>query len=128
MASFKNALGCFLRLRDFGPCEAIKPHSVVSQGPVGGVFDLTGKLPSSKEGGLRFLRGEAPAPHYRLAKAGLQFEPSVSGSRCAFASLVRHLDGLAEMRDRLLEGRAAQRLVAGLAPPFDRVIGEPSTA
>jgi hypothetical protein len=27
------------------------------------------------------------------------------------------------MRDRFLEGGAAQRLVAGLAPPFDRRVG-----
>ena len=37
---------------------------------------------------------------------------------------VRHLDRLAEMGDRLLEGRAAQRLVARLAPPFDREVVE----
>jgi hypothetical protein len=28
------------------------------------------------------------------------------------------------MGDRLLESRAAERLVAGLAPPFDRRVGE----
>ena len=33
---------------------------------------------------------------------------------------VRHLDRLAEMRDRFLERRAAERLIARLAPPFDR--------
>ena len=38
---------------------------------------------------------------------------------------VRHCDRLAEMGDRLLEGRAAQRLVARLAPPFDGEIVEP---
>ena len=32
---------------------------------------------------------------------------------------VRHRDRLAEIRNRLLEGRASQGLVAGLAPPFD---------
>ena len=37
---------------------------------------------------------------------------------------VRHRDRLAEMGDRLLEGRAAQGLVARLAPPFDREIVE----
>ena len=37
---------------------------------------------------------------------------------------VRHRDRLAEMGDRLLEGGAAQRLVAGLAPPFDGEIVE----
>ena len=40
------------------------------------------------------------------------------------ARLVRHGDRLAEMGDRLLEGRAAQSLVARLAPPFDREIVE----
>ena len=40
------------------------------------------------------------------------------------ARLVRHRDRLAEMGDRLLEGRAAQRLVARLAPPFDGEIVE----
>ena len=38
--------------------------------------------------------------------------------------LVRHRDRLAEMGDRLLEGRAAQGLVARLAPPFDRKVVE----
>jgi hypothetical protein len=37
---------------------------------------------------------------------------------------VRHGDRLAEMGDGLLEGRAAQGLVAGLAPPLDRLIVE----
>ena len=37
---------------------------------------------------------------------------------------LRHGDRLAEMGDRFLEGRAAQRLVARLAPPFDREIVE----
>ena len=40
------------------------------------------------------------------------------------ARLVRHRDRLAEMGDRLLEGRAAERLVARLAPPFDGEIVE----
>ena len=38
--------------------------------------------------------------------------------RCR-SRFVRHLDRLAEMGDRLLEGRAAQSLVARFAPPFD---------
>ena len=32
------------------------------------------------------------------------------------------------MRDRFLEGGAAQRLVAGLAPPFDRGVGHAGLA
>jgi|ERR1700674_435299 len=44
--------------------------------------------------------------------------------RRADPGLVRNLDCLAEMRCRLLKRGAAQRLVAGLAPPFDRSFGE----
>ena len=39
---------------------------------------------------------------------------------------VCHLDRLAEMGDRFLESRAAQSLVAGFAPPFDREVAEAS--
>ena len=39
------------------------------------------------------------------------------------ANAVRHLDCLAEMRDRFLKRGAAQRLIAGLAPPFDGRVG-----
>ena len=39
--------------------------------------------------------------------------------------LVRHRDRLAQMGDRLLEGGAAQGLVAGFAPPFDCQLIEP---
>ena len=38
--------------------------------------------------------------------------------------LVRHRDRLAEMGDRLLEGRAAERLVARSSPPFDGEVVE----
>ena len=37
---------------------------------------------------------------------------------------VRHRYRLAEMGDRLLEGGAAQRLIARFAPPFDREVVE----
>jgi hypothetical protein len=59
-----------------------------------------------------------------LAVAGLQFQPlAVFGGFARPRSpdrLVGEFDRLAEMRDRLGESRAAQRLVAGFAPPFDR--------
>jgi hypothetical protein len=42
----------------------------------------------------------------------------------ALPHLVRHFDRLAEVGDRLLESRAAQSLIARLAPPFDREIIE----
>jgi hypothetical protein len=38
---------------------------------------------------------------------------------------IGHRDRLAEMGDRLLEGRAAERLFARLAPPFDGEIVQP---
>ena len=50
--------------------------------------------------------------------ARLPLVPSNKGQR------LRHFDRLAEMGDRLLEGGAAQRLVARLSPPFDREIVE----
>src|ERR1700719_994702 len=46
------------------------------------------------------------------------------GSRCGTRTLVSHLDSFAEMCNRLLKGGTAQRLVAGLAPPLDRRVGE----
>jgi hypothetical protein len=62
---------------------------------------------------------------------GLQFPSLTVCSRVLQAArrscdrLVRHLDRLAEMGDRLLERRAAQSLVARLAPPFDGEVVEP---
>ena len=44
--------------------------------------------------------------------------------RLPAAGIVRHGYRLAEMRDRLLEGRAAQGLIARLAPPLDREVVE----
>ena len=64
-----------------------------------------------------------------MAVCGLQFQPLARrAGRSRFARpraarLVRQLDRLAEVRDRLGEGGAAQSLVAGFAPPFDRKLG-----
>ena len=67
----------------------------------------------------------------RVAIGGVQLRQPLTYSGHAawrtprrLARLVRHGDRLAEMGDRLLEGRAAQRLVARLAPPFDGEIVE----
>ena len=46
------------------------------------------------------------------------------GIRRRRGEFVGQFDRLAEMRGGLLEGGAAQRLVAGLAPPFDRWLVE----
>ena len=56
----------------------------------------------------------------------MQLRGSAGSRRRASVSpaLVRHGDRLAEMSDRLLEGGAAQGLIAGLAPPFNRQIVE----
>ena len=70
-----------------------------------------------------------------LAEAVCNFSRSTAeagavAARCVEAldrrarRLVRHRDRLAEMGDRLLEGGAAQGLVARLAPPFDREVVE----
>ena len=88
------------------------------------------ELGSASEGGFRFLGGEAFAPHDGLAVVWSAVSaadwprrsPRLSRGRAA-ARLVREFDRLAEMRDRLGEGGAAQSLVAGLAPPFDREVG-----
>ena len=83
-----------------------------------------------RESGFGLLGGEALGIHHRSAVVGLQPQSSDLRRRhlltpiAKLRRLVRHLDRLAEMGDRLLEGRAAQRLIARLAPPFDREIVE----
>ena len=84
----------------------------------------------ARKGGFRFFGGEALGPHHRLAVVGLQLQPLVRGDGLSWnprrrpRRLVRHGDRFAEMGDRLLERGAPQRLVAGLAPPFDREVVE----
>src|SRR5208282_5324122 len=51
-------------------------------------------------------------------------EDGVGARRSVASRLVRHRDRLAEMGDRLQERRAAQGLVARLAPPFDGEVVE----
>ena len=65
-------------------------------------------------GGAMAVRGD-----HRVSVKDL--EPEVAGLPFRPASQrLRHLDRLAEMRDRFLEGRAAQREIARLAPIFNR--------
>ena len=55
----------------------------------------------------------------------MQLPPLTRDAPCLpVIRLVRHGDRLAEMGDRLLEGRAAQRLIARPAPPLDGLIVE----
>src|SRR5579863_286090 len=88
-----------------------------------------GKLLGTTERVLRLRRRITLRPHHRLTVVCLQLEPLLPGrscrrAQCAFALLVCHLDGFAEMSDCLLEGGAAKRLVAGFSPPFDRGVGK----
>ena len=92
-----------------------------------GIAYFRRKLPDAREGRLRFVGGEALGPHHGLAVASLQFQALTGRSglsgvapRSGPANVVREFNRLAKVRDRLSEGGAAQRLVAGFAPPFDR--------
>jgi hypothetical protein len=54
----------------------------------------------------------------------VQSPPLTRAFNLRAARLVRHRNRLAEMGDRLLEGRATQGLITRLAPPFDRKVVE----
>src|SRR5271168_3809578 len=107
------------------------PLSVIGGKSLGWIIDISRKLLGATDSSLGFLGGVTLGPHKGLAVTSLQLQPLADRRRCrrrrrtrrTFTLLVRHLDGLAEMRDCFLEGGAAQRLVAGLAPPFDGIIG-----
>ena len=59
-----------------------------------------------------------------MAETGLEPCPCDVGRCGRTRTLVSHLDSFAEMCNRLLKGGTAQRLVAGLAPPFDRGVSK----
>ena len=88
------------------------------------------RFAGSSEGLHCFRRPMASRRYERVAIGDVDLRQSLTYSGRAGrpprrgARPVRHLDRLAEMGDRLLEGRAAQRLIAGFAPPFDRGFGE----
>jgi hypothetical protein len=109
------------------PHKASGPQTVVGRESLGRVFDAGRKLASPSERSARFQQGMSSPMKHCVSVSRLQAHPRQPlyrgiGLR-ALAGFVRHLDGLAEMRYRLLEGGAAQCLVAGLAPPFDRRVG-----
>ena len=120
------------RRLEFASDERQGPLTVGRREALGKVVGIGRKLGRAREGGLGFVGGEALGVHHRLAIVGLKLQTlarggaSVSRSmprRCG-VRLVRHGDRLAEMGDRLLKRRAAERLVARLAPPFDSEIVE----
>ena len=110
---------------------AADPQTVVGRQSFGRILVARRRLAGSGEGFRRFRRAVAARREERVAVGDVQLRQSLARSGRAAcrpprrrARLVRHRDRLAEMGDRLLEGRAAQRLVARLAPPFDREIVE----
>ena len=81
-------------------------------------------LPCSCERFCRLRRPIASRRDQRIGVGGVQSRPLARVARLPALRLVRHRDRLAEMGDRLLEGRTAQSLVPRLAPPFNREIVE----
>ena len=117
--------------RQFASHVAADPQAVVGRQSLGRVLVARRQLAGSGEGFRRFRCAVAARGDQRVAIGDVQLRQSlVRSGRAAWrpprrrARPVRHRDRLAEMGDRLLEGRAAQRLVARLAPPFDREIVE----
>ena len=107
------------------PHEAADPQAVVGRQPFRRVLVADCGLASPCEGLGRLRRAIAARRDQRVAVGDVQSLPLARARRLPARRLVRHRDRLAEMGDRLLEGRAAQGLVARLAPPFDREIVEP---
>src|SRR5208282_939148 len=69
----------------------------------------------------RLRRAMAARSYERVGVGDAQLQQTARVARLLPSSrLVGHLDRLAEVRDRLLERRAAQRLIPGDAPIFDR--------
>ena len=68
----------------------------------------------------RLRRASAARRDQRISVRDLEFLPLARDA----PRLICHRDRFAQMGDRLLEGGAAQRLIAGLAPPLDGEIVE----
>ena len=127
----EEAFGCIVGRPEFAARMQSDPSRVMRLHALGDIVALGHERFRFREDRLRLLGGEAFRPRHRQAVAGLQFQPLIRGSgsirryfRRRSGPLVRHLDRLAEMRDRLGERRAAQSLIAGLAPIFDRLFGQ----
>ena len=109
-----------------------RPQSVVGRETLHRIIAAAGEFTGAVERNLCFRGLHSTRLQEGIAIGGLQLQSLATRSRRSRAvrrpiagrQPVRHLDGLAEVRDRLLECRAAQRLVAGLAPPFDGGVDE----
>ena len=104
---------------------AAGPQTVVGRQPFRRVFVAAGPLARPCEGFGRLRRALSSHREERVAIGDVQLRPLARvARRLPAVCLVRHGDRLAEMGDRLLKGRAAQSLIARLAPPLDREVVE----
>ena len=126
----KRTLGNIPSRTEFPAQQSPNTLAIKRGKPLSGTFGARRESARSFERGLGLVCRPTLRPHDRLSIVGLQLHPLARlrlgnrGRRGAPRRLVRHGDRLAEMGDRLLEGGAAQRLVARLAPPFDGEIVE----
>src|ERR1700735_231281 len=111
-------LCCFLRSGILAAHKHSLAIRVIGGKPRRVAFGLPRELGDPREGGLRFLSGEALGPHHRSAIVCLQLKALARGGgapssrpRAAAPLHVRHRDRLAEMGERLLERRTAQGLI-----------------
>ena len=128
----KEGFSCFTRLAILATHEACQALPVVGDKARIRAFGRSREFAGALVGGAHFVGGKALQPHRCMTIVGVQLQKSarntcVSGPLLRSCSLrfVGHRDRLAEMGDRLLVGRAAQRVFARLAPPVDRQIVEP---
>ncbi len=104
---------------------ATRPEPVIGRESRVDVRRVRAEFVRAHESGDGFGRAMAMRGDHGVAVGDLQLELRSCPVRLPRArNRLRHLDRLAEMRDRLLEGRAPKREVAGFAPIFDRGRGE----
>jgi hypothetical protein len=123
----EESIGVSSCRRQLATDGAAEPQAVVGRQPFGRVLVARHGFASLGEGFRRFPRALAACRQERVAIGHMQLRPLArAASRLPASRLVGHGDGLAEVGDRLLEGRPAKGLVAGLAPPFDGEVVEAS--
>jgi len=123
----QEKLGHFARRCRFAANMMPDPNTVIGGKSLRRVFHLARQFAGAREGRARVRRVISLGPDQRIAEAGLQVQPvdARRGSRRRRGDFVGQLDRLGEMGGGFLEGGAADRLVAGFAPPFDRRLVEP---
>ena len=114
----------FLHRLRFAAHVAADPKSVIRRNALNRIVDGGGEFARAQESRSDVGRMLAVRLHCRIGQGNLQAESRRRTQGFVSGALVRHGDRFAEMRNRLLEGRAAQSLVARLAPPLDGEIVE----